>query len=83
MAADDREILNRAVLADDGVQPDHALNAGLLGQRRINRLRLLRISFACCTLPPTRMRCGVFGLLFRLDEAEAEAEAAPRWAPSR
>ena len=35
----------------------HSLNAGLLGQRRINRLEL-RIRLASCTLPPTRMRCG-------------------------
>ena len=31
------QILNRAVLADDGVEPHRALNARLLGQRRIQR----------------------------------------------
>src|SRR5258708_34979621 len=38
MAADNFELLNRAVLADDGVQTHRAGDAGLARQRRINRL---------------------------------------------
>ena len=37
MAADQLQILNSAVLADDRGEPHHALNARLLGQRRIHR----------------------------------------------
>src|SRR5712691_1024217 len=38
MAVHDFELLNRAVLADDGVQTDGAGDARLARQRRINRL---------------------------------------------
>src|ERR1700724_3297525 len=41
MAADHFEILDGAFLGNERVQLDHALDAGLLGQRRINRLGLL------------------------------------------
>ena len=34
MSAGDRQILNRPVLADDRVQPYHARDAGLLGERQ-------------------------------------------------
>jgi hypothetical protein len=40
MAADQLQILYRAVLANDGVEPHDTLNARLLCQRRIDRLRL-------------------------------------------
>ena len=40
MAAHERQILNGPVLADDGVESHHALNARLLGKRRIKRLGL-------------------------------------------
>ena len=38
MAADQLQILDGAVLADDGGELHRALNAGLLGERRIHRL---------------------------------------------
>ena len=60
MTADQLKILNGAVLADDGREAHHALNARLLGQRRIRRRHFL-IRLAACTLPPTRMRSGVTG----------------------
>src|SRR6476646_1169388 len=40
MAADQPQVLNRTVLADEGFESYHTLNARLLGQRRIDRLRL-------------------------------------------
>src|SRR5713101_1853537 len=40
VAADQRQVLNRAVLADHGVETNHTLNTSLLGERRIHRPRL-------------------------------------------
>ena len=64
MSADELQILDRAVLADDGGKTNRALNASLFGQRRIDAASLCGSRLAACTLPPTRIRCGVTGLLF-------------------
>src|SRR2546430_16072454 len=61
MAVQDFELLNRAVLADDGVQTHGAGDAGLARQRRINRLDTVDVS-RCLDGAADAERAGLLGL---------------------
>src|SRR6266851_6776113 len=74
MAVQDFELLNGAVLADDGVQTHGAGDAGLAGQRRIERLNAVKDAGGL-NVAPDAERTGLLGLRRRRRSAHASDDA--------